>query len=79
MSVTTERLTANSRIGIEALIALANSNFATFEKLAALNFSTTRSMFEDGISYAKAVLSAKRCAGTRARSASPPRRQYSSG
>jgi phasin family protein len=36
-----------------------NSNFAVYEKLAALNFSTSRSMFEDGIRYAKAVLNAK--------------------
>jgi phasin family protein len=59
MATTVEQLGANSRIGMEALIALANSHFAVYEKLAALNFSTSRSMFEDGINYAKAVMNAK--------------------
>jgi phasin family protein len=59
MSTTSERFVAGSRIGIEALIALAHSNLAAWERFAALNFSATRRMLEDGINYAKAVLNAK--------------------
>lgn len=59
MSNTSEQFAAGSRIGIEALIALANSNLATYERLATLNFSVTRRMLEDGISYAKAILNAR--------------------
>jgi phasin family protein len=59
MYVTPEQVAANSRAGVEALIALAHSNFATAEKFAALNFNTTKSMFEDGMNHARALLNAK--------------------
>ena len=44
---------------VEALLAIANSNFAAIEKLAALNFNATKSVFEDSMSHAKALLNAK--------------------
>jgi phasin family protein len=59
MYVTPEQVTANSKASVEAMLALANSNFAVVEKLAALNFNATKSAFEDGMSHAKALLNAK--------------------
>ncbi|HTO47027.1 MAG TPA: phasin family protein [Burkholderiales bacterium] len=59
MYVTPEQVTANSKASVEALLALANSNFAVVEKFAALNFNATKSAFEDSISHAKALLNAK--------------------
>jgi len=59
MYVTPEQVTANSKASVEALLAIANSNFAAIEKLAALNFNATKSVFEDSMSHAKALLNAK--------------------
>src|SRR5215468_10325468 len=59
MYVTPEQIAANSKIGVETLLSLANANFAAYEKLAALNFNATKSAFEDSISHAKALLNAK--------------------
>jgi phasin family protein len=59
MYVTPEQVTANSKASVEAMLALANSNFAVVEKLAALNFNATKSAFEDSMSHAKALLNAK--------------------
>jgi phasin family protein len=59
MYVTPEQVTANGKASVEALLALANSNFAAIEKLAALNFNATKSVFEDSMSHAKALLNAK--------------------
>ena len=59
MYVTPEQVTANSKASVEAMLALANSNFAAVEKLAALNFNATKNAFEDSMSHAKALLNAK--------------------
>ena len=59
MYVTPEQIAANGRLGMEAMIAFANANFATYEKLAALNFNATKAAFEDSMSHAKALLNAK--------------------
>ncbi|HKC42544.1 MAG TPA: phasin family protein [Burkholderiales bacterium] len=59
MYVTPEQIAANSKIGVETLLSLANANFAAYEKLAALNFNATKSAFEDSISHAKALLNAR--------------------
>ena len=59
MYVTPDQVTANSKASVEALLAIANSNFAAIEKLAALNFNATKSVFEDSMSHAKALLNAK--------------------
>ena len=59
MYVTPEQVTANSKASVEALLAIANSNFAAIEKLAALNFNATKSAFEDGVNHTRALLSAR--------------------
>ena len=59
MYVTPDQIAANSKAGVEALLLLANANFATYEKLAALNFNTSKAAFEDGVNHAKALLNAK--------------------
>ena len=59
MYVTPEQITGYSKTGVETLLTIARSNFAVYEKLAALNFNATKSAFEDGISHAKALLNAK--------------------
>ena len=59
MYVTPEQVTANSKASVETLLAIANSNFAAIEKLAALNFNATKAAFEDSMNHAKALLNAK--------------------
>jgi phasin family protein len=59
MYVTPEQIVANSKVGVEALLAIANSNFATYEKLAALNFNATKAAFEESMNHTKALLNAK--------------------
>lgn len=59
MYVTPEQIAANGKAGAEALIALANANFAAYEKFAALNFNASKSAFEDSVNHAKALLNAK--------------------
>jgi len=59
MYVTPEQVAANSKLGVETMLSLANANFAAYEKLAALHFNATKSAFEDSMNHAKALLSAK--------------------
>ena len=59
MYVTPEQIVANSKTGVEILLAIANSNFAAYEKFAALNFNATKTAFEDGMNHTKALLNAK--------------------
>lgn len=59
MYVTPEQVVANNKAGVEALIGLAHSQFAAFERLSALTFNATKSVFEDGVAHTKALLNAK--------------------
>jgi phasin family protein len=59
MYVTPEQITGYSKAGVETLLTLARSNFAVYEKLAALNFTATKSAFEDGVNHTRALLSAR--------------------
>lgn len=59
MYVTPEQLMANGKTGVETVLAMANSNFAAYEKFAALNFNATKSAFEDSVNHAKALLNAR--------------------
>jgi phasin family protein len=59
MYVTPEQIVANSKVGVEVMLAFANSQFAAYEKLAALNFNATKSAFEDGMNHTRALLNAK--------------------
>ena len=59
MYVTPEQIVANSKSGVEILLAIANTQFAAYEKFAALNFNATKAAFEDGMNHTKALLNAK--------------------
>ena len=59
MYVTPDQMSASGKAGVEALLGLANSQLAAYERLSALSLDATRSAFEDGVNYARAVLGAK--------------------
>lgn len=59
MFATPEQLAATNKANVEALLTLANTAFASAERLAALNLNTARSVLEDGVANAKALLGAK--------------------
>jgi phasin family protein len=59
MYVTPEQIAATNKAGVEAILGFANSQFAAFERLSALNFNATKAAFEEGIGHAKALLHAK--------------------
>lgn len=54
MYVTPDQITALTQGNVDAAIGIARLQFATLEKLAALNFGTAKAAFEEGTSYAKA-------------------------
>jgi phasin family protein len=59
MYLTPEQIAATNKAGVEAILGFAHSQFAAFERLSALNFNATKAAFDEGISHAKALLSAK--------------------
>ncbi len=59
MYLTPEQIAASNKAGVEAIIGLANAQFATLERLSALNFNTTKVAFEESVGHAKALLNAK--------------------
>src|SRR5207342_2449341 len=59
MYVTPDQITTYGKTGVETLINLARSNFAVYEKLAALNFTATKGAFEDGVNHTRALLNAR--------------------
>jgi phasin family protein len=59
MYATPEQIAATNKAGLEAILGLANSQFAAFERLSALNFNTAKAIFEEGVDQAKALLNAK--------------------
>ena len=59
MYVTPEQIAAGNKAGVEAIIGLANSQFAFFERWSALNLNLTKAAFEDSVNYAKSLLGAK--------------------
>lgn len=59
MYMTPEQVAATNKAGVEAMLGFANSQFAAFERLSALNFNATKAAFEEGIGHAKALLNAK--------------------
>ena len=54
-----EQLTSSSKAGVESFVSLANATFAGFERLAALNLNTARSLLEDSVVNTRALLTAK--------------------
>ncbi len=59
MFATPEQLAATNKANVESLLTLANTAFASAERLAALNLNTARAVLEDSVSNAKTLLSAK--------------------
>ena len=58
MYVTPEQVVATNKAGVEALIGLAHSQFAAFERVSALTFNATKSVFEDSVAPTKALMGA---------------------
>lgn len=54
-----EQLTAANKANVETLLTIANTAFASAERIAALNLNTARSVLEDVVSSAKTLLTAK--------------------
>jgi len=59
MYLTPEQVIASNKAGVEALLGLANTQFAAFERISALTFKATKSAFEDSMAHTKALLAAK--------------------
>ncbi len=59
MFASPEQFAALSKANIEALLSLANTAFASSERLINLNLTTARSALEDSVANTKALLAAK--------------------
>ena len=59
MYITPDQIAASNKAGVDAILGLANSQFAAFERWSALNFNATKSAFEDSVNYAKTLMGAK--------------------
>ncbi len=59
MYTTPEQFAAANKAHVETLLTLANTAFTSAERFAALNLNTARSLLEDTVANAKALLSAK--------------------
>jgi phasin family protein len=59
MNVNPEQFAAANKATVDSLLAVANSALASAERIAALNLNTARSVLEDSVSGAKAVMGAK--------------------
>jgi len=59
MNVTPDQIAASNKVVMEALLGLANTQFAAYERLFGLNFSATKSAFEEAVAHARALLGAK--------------------
>lgn len=56
---TPEQFASANKANVETLLTLANTAFASAERLAALNLNTARSLLEETVANAKALMSAK--------------------
>jgi len=54
-----EQFTGANKAGVEAMLKLANTTFQSAERMAALNLNTMRSLMEESVGNAKAMLAAK--------------------
>jgi phasin family protein len=59
MYVTPEQIQAANKANVEALLAVANAQFAALEKFATLNASTLKNAFDDSVANTRALLGAK--------------------
>jgi phasin family protein len=56
---TPEQFVGANKANVETLLTVANTAFASAERLAALNLNTSRILLEDSVNNAKALLSVK--------------------
>jgi phasin family protein len=56
---TPEQVSIANKANVESLLTLANTAFASAERLAALNLNTARNLLEDTVSSTKALMGAK--------------------
>ena len=59
MYVTPEQIQAANKSNVETFLAVANAQFAAFEKLANIQASAVKTAFEDSIANTRALLGAK--------------------
>jgi phasin family protein len=59
MKATIEQLSTANKTNVEALATIANTAFASAERLAALNLNTARNLLEETVDQAKAFMNAK--------------------
>jgi phasin family protein len=59
MNATTEQFASANKANVETLLTIANTAFASAERLAALNLNTARAILEDSVANAKALLGVK--------------------
>jgi phasin family protein len=59
MNAMTEQLASANKANVETLLSIANTAFASAERLAALNLNTARAMLEDSVASAKSLLAVK--------------------
>jgi len=59
MNFTPEQITSTNKASVEAILGLAHTQFAAFERLSALYFNAAKAAFEEGVGHAKALLNAK--------------------
>ncbi len=59
MYTTPEQFAGANKANVETLLTIANTAFASAERLAALNLNTARILLEDSVNNAKALLAAK--------------------
>ena len=59
MNASTEKFAAAGKANVETMLVIANTAFASAERLAALNLNTARTLLEETVASTKAVLSMK--------------------
>ncbi len=59
MYVTPEQIQAASKTNVESFLAVANAQFAAFEKLTSIQASAVKTAFEDSMANTRALLGAK--------------------
>ena len=59
MYVTPEQIQAAGKANMESILAVANAQFAAFEKLATLNAGAVKTAFEESIANTRALIGAK--------------------
>jgi phasin family protein len=59
MSINPEQFAAANKAAVDSLLSVANTALASAERIASLNLETARSVLEDSVSNAKALMGAK--------------------